>query len=430
MPAAQAESSLMEAITQGKVDLYLRYRYEFISDAKSTALIPKLEDADAQTVRTALGYDAGLFHGLGAYLQFEDVHALGEHYNDGGTNGKTRFATVVDPEGTELQQANLRYQGIADTVFRLGRQEIEHRQAPLQRYVSNLAARQNWQSFDAFRATHDALVDRSTGVPRLKLDYAYVWNVNRTFGEDNPLPDLADFRMASHLLRVEYDGIKLAKLEAYNYYLDFDSDVAATLALSTNTIGMRAEGNYSVDNKWKLLYAAEYAHQHDIADNPVDVDVNYYLAEGGAAYQIGQNWLDTVTLKLSYEVLEGDGDHAFQTPIATAHPFQGWADRIVTTPPDGVDDFFVTLRASGILGATFVLMYHTFDANNLDYNYGTEWDALLERPFGKNLLGGIKYAAYDASSDSLNVARNSKPQSASGQAFDLDKFWVYVQFKY
>ena len=93
MPGARAESSLMEAIDQGKVDLYVRYRYEFVSDAKSTALIPNLEDADAQTVRTALGYNTGLFHGVGAYLQFEDVHALVEHYNDGGTNGKTRFAT-------------------------------------------------------------------------------------------------------------------------------------------------------------------------------------------------------------------------------------------------------------------------------------------------------------------------------------------------
>lgn len=427
MPGAQAESSLMEAITEGKVDLYVRYRYEFVSDRRST--IP--EDADAQTVRTALGYNTALFHGLGAYLQFEDVHALVEHYEDGGTNGKTRFASVVDPEGTELQQANLRYEGIANTVFRLGRQEIEHRPPPLQRYVSNLTARQNWQSFDAVRVTHGAIADPATGAQQLTLDYAYVWNVNRTFGEANPLPDRANFRMASHLLRVEYKGFKFATLEGYNYYLDIDSKTPATLVYDTNTTGLRAEGNYSFDKGRKLIYAAEYANQKSITDNPVDINVNYYLGEVGTSATVGSKWLDNITLKLTYEVLGGDGKvgalpRAFQTPIATAHPFQGWADRFVITPGDGVKDSFVTLRAGGILGNTFVLMYHQFDADNLGYRYGTEWDALLERPFGKNVLGGIKYAAYQASSDALNTASNS----TSGQAFDLDKFWAYIQFKY
>ena len=432
MPEAQAESSLMEAIGQGKVDLYVRYRYEFVSDEK----IPKKEDADAQTVRTALGYNTALFHGLGAYLQFEDVHALVEHYEDGGTNGKTRFASVVDPEGTELQQANLRYEGIADTVFRIGRQEIEHRQAPLQRYVSNLTARQNWQSFDAFRLTHGAIADQATGAPQLMLDYAYVWKVHRTFGEANPVPDKANFHMASHLLRVEYKGLKFATLEGYNYFLDFDNKTKApgTLVYETNTTGVRVEGNYGFDKARKLVYAAEYANQKSISDNPVDLNVNYYLGEVGASATIGSEWLDSITLKLTYEVLGGDGKvnvgavsvpRAFQTPLATAHPFQGWADRFVITPGDGVKDAFVTLRAGGLLGNTFVLMYHQFDADNLGYRYGTEWDALLERPFGKNLLGGIKYAAYQASADALNTGRNS----TSGQAFDLDKFWIYVQFK-
>ena len=47
-----------------------------------------LKDVYANTLRTALGYSTGLFHGLGAYLQLEDVRALGDDtFNDGGANG-------------------------------------------------------------------------------------------------------------------------------------------------------------------------------------------------------------------------------------------------------------------------------------------------------------------------------------------------------
>lgn len=425
--AAGAEDNLIDALANGKVDLYLRYRYEFVEDRQN---VPKpLKDANAQTLRTALGYSTGLFYKLGLYLQFEDVRAIQEDYNDGGTNGKTQFATVVDPQGTEVQQANIRYEGIPNTLLKLGRQEIEHRQAPLHRYVGNILWRQNWQSFDAFRVTTSLLPDPETGERQLKVDYAYVWNVNRIFGEDNPLPDRSDFPMNSHFIKVNYDGFKLAKLEAYAYSLDFDHSIS--FRFSTNTFGIRSEGNYAIGRRWKLLYTGEFANQTDAYDNPVAIDVNYYLGELGASYQIGRELLDTVTVKLSYEVLEGDGTvmgigRAFQTPLGTNHAFQGWADRFLVTPGDGIEDAYVTLKAIGWNATTFMVMYHNFAANHDGYDYGTEWDIVMEKPFAKNWLVGAKAAAYDASGDALNLARNR----ITGQAFDLNKFWAYIQFKF
>ena len=53
--------------------------------------------------------------------------------------------------------------------------------------------------------------------------------------------------------------------------------------------------------------------------------------EPGIAY-------DRIKLKLGFEVLEGDGTTAFQTPLATLHAFQGWADQFLVTPGAGVDD--------------------------------------------------------------------------------------------
>jgi len=347
------------------------------------------------------------------------------------TNGLTsnaRFATVVDPEGTEVQQANLRYEGLPYTVLRVGRQEIEHRGAPLHRYIGNILWRQNWQGFDAARVTTSFFPDVDTGDRRLKLDYAYVWNTNRIFGEDNPIRDRSDFPMNSHFFKVNWDGLSLVKLEGYVYSLDFDHSVSRQF--STNTVGLRGEGAKGLGPKWKILYTGEFAHQGDAYDNPADIDVNYYLGEAGVAYQFGKKWLDTVTVKGSYEVLEGDGTvsgigRAFQTPLGTNHAFQGWADRFLITPGDGIEDLFGTLRVTGY-GATFIAMYHDFSSNNDDYSYGTEWDLVAEKPLKKNWLVGLKYSDYDASDDALNQARNR----GGGQAFDLIKFWVYVQFKF
>ena len=429
MYAASAEDDLWSAITGGKPDLFVRYRFENVEDSQR----PLVQDAYANTVRTALGYSTGLFHDIGAYAQFEDVRVLGDDdFNDGGQNGHTSRALVVDPQGTELQQANLRYRGIQKTQIWLGRQEIEHRQAPLHRFVGNVPWRQNWQSFDGLRITNDSL-------PALHVDYAFVWDVNRIFGEDNPLPDRAHFHLDGHLIDLTYRGLPGITLEPYAYLLAFDSPLLATRLLSTATYGARAQGSYDVI-PWaaKVLYTAEFAHQQDYGhDNPVAIDVNYYLVELGATKLINNPWLESVTLKGSYEVLGGDGTvavgkvavgRAFQTPLATGHAFQGWADRFLTTPADGVRDLFGTLAVK-VAGANLAFIYHDFRSDHDDYAYGGEWDVQLTRTFFEHYTAGIKYASYSADDDPLNRARNGL-KSSGKQAFDLDKIWLWTELRF
>jgi hypothetical protein len=270
---------------------------------------------------------------------------------------------VVDPEGTEINQANLRYAGLPYTTLKLGRQEIEHRPAPLHRWIGNILWRQNWQSFDGFRVLNEYL-------PATVIDYAYVWNTNRIFGEDNPLPDRSDFRMDSHFLRAVYSGFSLGKIEAYSYLLDFESDTSA--GLSTQTYGGRFEGAYDIITyPVTILYTVEYANQSDYGDNPADINVSYYLGELGATYTFIDSPIESVTVKGSYEVLEGDGPElvsgccggrvarALQTPLGTEHAFQGWADRFLINPADGIEDLFVTLNVK-VLGANFLVMWPTF----------------------------------------------------------------------
>ena len=410
--ASVAEEGLVGALIGGTPDLFLRYRFEVADDGT-----PAVKRAYASTLRTAIGYQTGTFHGFSVYGQFEDVHAIGQdRYNDGGSNQVTDRAVIVDPQDNEINQAYLRFSGVPKTVLTYGRQEITHRETPLHRFIGNVSFRQNFQSFDAFRAINLAL-------PQTTFEYAYVWNVNRIFGASNPLPDASDFPMRSHLLNVQYGGFSIAKIEAYGYFLDFDSSTAQRF--STATLGLRVQGDYALAAKTKLIYAAEAANQRDYGRNPNDINVNYFAGELGLSQGIG-GAVESLGFKLSVEQLGGKGGvQAFQTPLGTNHAFQGFADRFLVTPGDGIRDIFATIGLKAF-GAQISTSYHLLQSDRDRYRYGTEQDVLIERVFATRFLAGLKYANYRADRNSLNVARNT----AGGQAFDLTRFWAYLQFKY
>ncbi|MDD5034487.1 MAG: hypothetical protein PHE55_06980 [Methylococcaceae bacterium] len=117
------------------------------------------------------------------------------------------------------------------------------------------------------------------------------------------------------------------------------------------------------------------------------------------------------------------GDLARQTPLGTNHAFQGFADRFLVTPGDGIQDHFVTLSAK-FSGVQLSAVYHRFLSDRDGYSYGYEWDLHAERPLGDQMLAGFKWADYHADRNAMNVARNS----AAGQAFDLTRFWAYLQY--
>jgi hypothetical protein len=410
--SGRADESLLQSLVGGKPDLFLRYRFEYADDAR-----PQLKPAYASTLRSAVGYRSGSFHGASLYFQLQDVRIVGNDrlFND-GSNRVTDRALITDPESTEIQQYYLRYGGLPKTVLTLGRQEITHRQAPLQRFLGDVAWRQHFQSFDAARVV-------SLGLPETILDYGYIWNVNRIFGEDNPLPDASDFRSNSHFLNLQYSGWPGMKLEGYAYLLEFTSPTSRRF--STATGGIRAQGNRGLGSGFRLGYAGEFATQQNYGNNPNAISVNYALAELGVSYAVG-GILESAGLKYDYELLEGKGDvRSFQTPLGTNHAFQGFADRFLITPGDGIQDHFVTLSAK-VSGVQFSAAYHRFLSDLDSYPYGYEWDLQAERPIGNGFLTGLKWADYHADRDTLNVARNS----ATGQAFGLTRFWAYLQYSY
>lgn len=394
-----AELSFMDALEGGKVDFGVRVRYEHVDDESKAS---GSRDADALTVRTTLGYKTGDFYNVFGYLQIENTTDITDdsQYND-GTNGLTTLPTIADPSGTEVNQAYVGVKFFEKNLIKVGRQIITPRKAPFHRYLGTVLWRQNWQTQDAVTITNTYFKDT-------ELMAGYIWKNNTIFGTDRD--------MEAPIFNVKYKGFKYAKLEGYYYDLEF-SDLGS---LSTETYGIRANGAIPIINdKTRFIYTGEFATQSEGDNAPTAYDADYYLVEGGFKLTM-DNFIKSLMAKVSYEVLESDaGTIAFRTPLATGHAFQGWADNFLTTPTAGIEDTIFTIVATGKYDTKLIVSYHMLEAETGSFDYGDELDIWFTKKFKKKYTVGLKYAAYDASSDAGNT-----------KATDLSKFWVYFTYKY
>ncbi|MFT6897079.1 MAG: hypothetical protein ACJA13_001485, partial [Paraglaciecola sp.] len=210
----------------------------------------------------------------------------------------------------------------------------------------------------------------------LTIDYSYIYNVNRIFGPNGNNADLAG---KIHLFNSKYNLSAEHSLSGYIYNMDFDT----ALALSNRTVGLAYDGKIS---GFKLH--AAYATQSDEGDNPVNYSTDYQALEVGYSFS-------SVNFAAGYESLGSDNGKGFVTPLATLHKFQGFADKFLATPGNGIDDMYI--KVSGKLeklGLTAVLHDLTSAKNNIDY--GTELDLVASYPLANKLGLLVKYARYDA----------------------------------
>jgi len=377
-------ASAADSAPQSGPTFDLRYRYENVDDDAFA------RNADANTLRIRLGYRWVFAPGWQLYGEGAHVQSLfGERYNS-TANGKTQYPTVVDPQSSEINQAYLGYTGDAFAAT-LGRQRIL---IDNQRFFGNSGWRQNEQTFDAL-STRYAFGD---GGPVVR--YVYLDRVQRVNGNDNPNPLLRAWDLGGHLLNVS-QKLPLGVLTGYAYRIE-NRDIAT---LSTQTLGARWSGTQAIGGL-ALGWTAEVAHQSDCANNPQSQSANYRLLEPSLAWR-------GVTFKAGWEVLGGDGRYAFATPYATLHAFNGWADRFLTTPKDGLDDRYV--GADGKFGkATWAASWHDFRADRGGHSYGTEFDASLAYALQPNISLLLKLADY----------------RADGYSTDERKLWASVEYRY
>jgi len=386
---AWAADDLTTAITDGKVSIDIRYRYEYVDQQGIS------KEARAHTVRTQLGYETADFHGFSVGAEFENVTGIGsERYND-TINGKTQYPVVADADNTEANQYWIAFSGLPETKIKAGRQRIildNHR------FIGNVGWRQNEQTFDAVRVT--------TGIiPDVTANCAYLYLINRIFGEDSKV---GDYESSSHVINVAWSGLDFGTLTGYGYLLEFDEAPSS----SSKTFGARFAGSHALSEPWKLLYEAEAAWQSDYRNNPNSDSFHYLLLKPGVSY-------DTLSARVGWEVLSGNGTRAFQTPLATLHAFQGWADKFLTTPGSGIEDLYVQLDYTvkgldWLDGTKLGAVYHWFDPETGSGDLGRELDLVISRKLFDYFTVGAKYARYDA--DSF--------------ATDTTKFWLFVEFKY
>lgn len=428
--AAHAADAFTDALTGGKVSGNFRLRYE---DVKVDPIAPAIAplDATALTIRSRLGYETAPFHGFTALIEFEDTHTvLGEDDYAPETTQTPAYAPIVDPQVTEINRAYIRYRGVPKLDMGYGRQRII---LDNQRYIGSVAWRQDEQTFDAFTAKYD-------GIPNWSFYYAYIDRVNG-IASIKPTYNF-DLETSDNIFNISYSGFVLGKITAYGYFLDNqEPDTAlrnvapdvnalnpALRYQSNDTIGARFDGVYILPTTLplRLFYTAEYAQQELTTPTDVEFDTDYSLFEAGVGYTTKFGML---SFKLAQETLgsdkEGTALRGFQTPYATKHAFNGWADMFLNTPDGGLQDRYATVFADLPYGVKFTAMYHQYEEDKGPVSgggareIGDELNAQFVKSFGPNYTVGIKYGKYNRDND-YNVATN----------IDTSKFWVWGELSF
>ena len=384
----------LKALTEGTLDLSLRGRYEY-------ADIAGLDSANAVTLRTRLGYTTQRLGGFQAAVQLEDNRAADyDEYNAAGLNGQGGTSIVADPEDTELNQLWIDLDLVdffsldtqAKASARIGRQRIILDDA---RFVGNVGWRQLEQTFDAATLK----LQPSDG---LELFYGYINAVNRIFGPDSG----RDFDSNSHLINATIKNTPVGAITGFAYLLDFENGAA----LSSQTYGGRLSKDFDLDEGLKLGLVGSVAHQSDYADNPTGYDALYVLAEGRLTTAGG------LFGGVGFESLgSDDGVAAFQTPLATAHAFNGFADVFLTTPAGGLRDYYglVGTKLPAPFKGKLVATYHQFTSEDSSEDLGWELDLVASHQFNPNLTGLVKYAYFDG--DGLP---------------DVERLWVQLELSF
>jgi hypothetical protein len=317
-------------------------------------------DANALTLRVRGG--AEVTSGDWRLLaEGEATVPLNESY-DSGVNRRTRYPLVADPANGEINRLQLQYRGISKALVTLGRQRIN---LDDQRFVGGSGWRQNEQTFDAARVEY-------SGIARVKADVTYAWSDRTIWGIDGQGARQQAIGGDNLFANLAYSH-PWGTLTGFGYWVDQDQ-----LAVQ----GFRL--------------AASYARQADFHRNPQDYSADYYLLDGKLD-------IASLSIGIGYEVLGADDGRpltSFQTPLATLHKFQGWADKFLTTPPNGVRDLYASTgyslkKLAGLDAINAGVTWHRFRSDRLDLHYGGEWDAILSAKRGR-LTATAKLADYDA----------------------------------
>jgi hypothetical protein len=349
----------------------------------------KLE-ADALTLRvrggaeTRKGRISILIEGEATLAPVHDYSAF-PFPAPGNRQWRPAQAIVSDPENAELNRLQIEYR-TNEEALTLGRQRID---LDDQRWVGSVGWRQNEQTFDAVRGT--------AAIGPASIDLAYATSQRTIFGTDaGPRSALAgDFLLAGVAAK---RGPVAGKLFAY--LIEYDE--AFALANSSQTYGGFLSADVPVGRKTSLGLRASYARQSDYGSNPLSYAANYWSLDASTR-------MADFDLGVGVETLGSDNGRAVQTPLATLHKFNGWADMFLTTPPGGLRDVHIAFvrkfpEVKTIGGLNVGMIIHRYSSSDGTARYGHEFDAMIGGKL-KKVSALIKYASYHARSFGANTRK-------------------------
>ncbi|MET4898593.1 alginate export family protein [Sphingomonadaceae bacterium jetA1] len=363
--AAQTVTPLAEA----------RLRYEQVDQDG----LPRNADALTTRVRAGVAIAEGRWSAL---AEAQGNLAMVGDYFDGLHPYATR-PLVADPQSIGLYRAQIQYKAPGVTLT-AGRQRIA---LDDERFVGAAAIRNNGQTFDAVRA--ELVPTRG-----LKVDVTYARAVHTIWGIDGTgvRPGVID---GDNVFANLGYTTPLGTLTGFAYLVDQDAAAVQNYRLSSQTYGVRFAGTRTLGQA-RLSYQASWARQSDWHRNPNDYAAGYWLADAAID-------LAGPRLGAGYEVFgasDGRALTSFQTPLATAFKFNGWAEKFTPKPADGLRDLYASAgwgwktlgRAKGV---SVQAIWHRFESDRLTRHYGNELDLLTQATLGRT-TASIRYADYRA----------------------------------
>jgi len=368
-------NSITKALSDSTVNIDLRARYEGVDQDGID------KDADALTLKSRITVKTGQYNNFSAAIEVDNVHAFVDDYNS-KTNDQTQYPVIADPEGTDVNQAYIKYANEGVDIV-AGRQRILHNN---QRFVGGVGWRQNEQTYDGVRAQY------KTG--GFSVDYSYIHNINGITGGDVS----GDFHLANANFKIN----RSHKFSAFTYILDYDD--ASQANNSSSTYGGLYNGKFG-----PVFVNASAASQSDNGDNTNNYTALYLNAEVGTKF-------GPVTVLGGYELLGSDNGVGFNTPLATKHKFNGWADKFLGTPGQGLEDIYLTAKGE-IAGIKLSATYHDLSSDVDGIDFGNELNLAAAYKINKNYSALVKFANY-SEGDS-----DQKPT-------DTNKLWVQLTAKF
>lgn len=450
------EYTFMDAIKTGKNLTSFRLRYEYVdqeglqpgtySGAVATpnpTRFDSLKDANALTLRSLIGWQTAPYHNWSFAAQLTNVSKLSNDFNDGtnsyrtngatNDNSKIEYAKVVDPDYTDLNQLFVDWTGIKNTKFRLGRQIVNLDNV---RFIGDIAFRQNTQVFDGLSILNKSIPDTEIFLAHFDK-VRQIFTTHRSGDLDianiryriSPTEFLVGYAYLSDFEKLGFGNAWFGAGALNNTFNNFEANQANKI------FGLRLDGTHPFTPNYRAHYTAEYAKQDDYKGGDQRIDAYYYKLGGGFG-------IDNFNMRIDQEKLSSnDNLYAFQTPFGTNHLFQGWVDKFLVTPLEGIKDTFVTAtyRYGDFL---FFADYHVIDSDNRFHTvgsgnlrngdrYGTEWNAAVTWNVDKNWMTKLEYGVYSEDDRySQSPAATSTIASNRGRIRDTEKLWLTAMYTF